>query len=54
MDHSDDGLFSNDRFPIDEPVFDLRIDLIVHHLVRQVSHEQLDVAQQLVAGVAVC
>jgi len=53
MNHRDDGFFPYDRFPIDEPVLDLRVDLIVDHLVRQVGDEELDVAQQLVAGVAI-
>jgi hypothetical protein len=53
MNHRDDGFFPNDRFSIDEPVLDLRVNLIVDHLVRQVGDEELDVAQQLVAGVAI-
>ena len=53
MDHRDHGFLPNDRLSINEPVFNLRIDLVVDHLVRQVRHEQLDVAQQLVARVAV-
>lgn len=37
MNHSDDRLLSNDWLPVDEPVLYLRVDLIIDHLVIQVS-----------------
>ncbi len=45
MDHCDDSFLSNDGFAVEEAVLDLRVDLLVDDLVRQVSDEEFYIAQ---------
>ena len=53
MNHGDDGFFSNYGFAVEEAVLDLRVDLLVDNLVRQVGDEEFDIAQQLVACISI-
>ncbi len=53
MNHSYDGLFSNDGLAVEEAVLNLRVDLLVNDLICQVGDEELDIAQQLVTRVSI-